>query len=278
MRTLLQFLVKYSILLLFLVLEIVAFILLVRHNNYPQSAVLSSANRVSATLYEAGSTVSDYFSLRTQNRVLMDENAELRNRIAALENKLESVEEDSLAQYVYADKNIEVRAAKVINNSTHLQRNYMTLNKGERDGVGIDMGVVSKEGVVGIVSAVSEKYAVVIPVLNPKVSISCKLRKNGYVGTLHWDGKDYRFAELQDIARHIDVNEGDTIVTSGYSDVFPENLPVGIIDKAELTESDAYYNIKVRLAVNFKTIEYVSVIENKNREEQKLLEGVTQNK
>ena len=272
MRTLLQFLAKYSILLLFLVLEIVAFILLVRNNNYPQSAVLSSANRVSATLYEVGSTVSDYFYLRSQNTVLTEENAELRNRIYELENMLETVVEDSASEYVYAHKDIVTHPAKVINGTTNLQRNYFTINKGKRDGISTDMGVVNKDGVVGIVSTVSEKFSVVIPFINPNISLSCKLKKNGYSCVMHWDGKDYRYAELQDIARHINVVEGDTVVTSGFSEVFPENLPVGIVEKAELTESDAYYRIKLKMAVDFRTIEYVSVIENKDINEQRELE------
>ena len=272
MKTLLQFLAKYSILLLFLLLETVAFILLVRHNNYPQSAIFSSANRLSASIYEASSAVTGYFDLRSQNTKLMEENADLRNKINELENLAEPQREDTAARYIYADKDIEYKAAKVINSTTNLQRNYLTINKGIRDGVMPDMGVASADGVVGIVSSASEKFAVVIPILNPLLSVSCKLKKNGYAGSLHWNGNDYRYAGLQDIARHIDVSKGDTVVTSGLSDVFPGNMPIGVIEKVELTESDAYYKIKVRLAVNFKTLQYVTVIENKNRKERLQLE------
>lgn len=272
MRTLLQFLARYSILLLFLLLEIVAFVLLVHYNNFQKSAVLSSANSISAGIYNISSNVSSYFSLKEQNKVLSEENQVLRNKINELENRVELLAEDSVVQYVYADKNINYTAAKVINATTNLQRNYITINKGLRDGVTEDMGVVSKDGVVGIVSAASDKFAVVIPVLNPLLTISCKLQKNNYAGALHWDGKDYRYAEMLDVARHIEVNEGDTIVTSGLSDVFPENFPIGVIDRVVLTESDAYYNIRVRLAVDFKNIKYVTIIENKNSEEKHQLE------
>ena len=272
MRTLLQFLARYSILLLFLLLETVAFILLVRHNSYQQSAVFSSANRVSAGLYSISSNITSYFSLRKQNEVLLDENESLKNKITALENAVEAVKEDSMLSYVYADNNLHYKAAKVINATTNLQRNYITINKGLRDGVTADMGVVAKDRVVGIVSAASDKFAVVIPVLNPLLTISCKLQKNNQVGALHWDGRDYRYAEMLDVARHIEVSEGDTVVTSGLSEVFPENILIGVIEKVVLTESDAYYNIRVRLAVDFRSIQYVTVIENKNRAEKLKLE------
>lgn len=270
-----QFLARYSILLLFLLLETVAFILLVRHNSYQQSAVLSSANRVSAGLYNISSNIYSYFSLKKQNDILLAENESLKNRITALENIAESAFEDSVAGYVYADKDLHYTAAKVINATTGLQRNYITLNKGMRDGVTADMGVVAKDGVVGIVNAVSDKFSVVIPVLNPLLTISCKLHKNNQIGALHWDGRDYRYAEMLDVARHIEVNEGDTVVTSGLSEVFPENMLIGVIEKVALTESDAYYNIRVRLAVDFRNIKYVTVIENKNRAEKLRLEEET---
>ncbi len=272
MKTLLQFLARYSILLLFLLLETVAFILLVRHNSYPQSAFLTSANKLSAGLYEINSSITGYFGLRKQNNILMDENAELRNRVNTLENQLEYASLDSAITYIHSEKNIEYRAAKVINASTNQQRNYLTINKGKVDGVDVDMGVISKDGVVGIISSASDHFAVIIPILNPLLSVSCKLKKNGYVGSLHWNGRDYRYASLIDIARHIEVEEGDTVLTSGLSEVFPGGMPVGVVDKVELSESDAYYKIRVRLAVNFRNLEYVTVIENKNRLERLYLE------
>lgn len=272
MKTLLQFLARYSILLLFLLLETVAFILIVRHNRYQQSAVFSSANRVSAGIYQMSSSVAGYFNLKQQNDALTAENEALLNRVSTLENRLEKYEEDSATAYVFADRDISFTAAKVINSSTDQQRNYLTLNKGSRDGLYPDMGVVCQDGVVGIVSAVSERFAVVIPVLNPLLSISCKFKKNGYPGSLQWSGRDYRYAELKDVARHIQVEEGDTIVTSGLSEVFAESMPVGIVDKAELTESDAYYRIRVRLGVDFKNLRYVSVMENKTAKERRQLQ------
>lgn len=276
MRTLLQFLAKYSVLLLFLVLETVAFILLVHHNNYPQSAILSSANTVSATIYQLNNSVIDYFSLKKQNMIIMEENAELREKVTALENRLELYSEDTILSYVFADKNLEYTAAKVINSSINLQKNYLTLNKGSRDGVGQDMAVISKNGVVGIVRETSDKFSVVIPIINPLLSISCKLKKSGYTGMINWAGNDYRFAQLTDIARHIDVAEGDTIVTSGLSEIFPSDMLVGVVENAELSESDAYYRINVRLAVDFANLKYVTIIENKNKTEQVRLETIAE--
>lgn len=274
MRTLLQFLAKYSILLLFLFLEAVAFVLIVRHNNFQQSAVFSSTNALVASVYQAQNAVLSYLNLRTQNEELAQENIILRNYITKLENDLEKQQEGNrYSLYFYSDKNLSYRSAKVIHSSTRLQRNYLTLNKGARDGVHKDMGVINSDGVVGIVSAVSGRYALVIPVLNPLLNISCKLQKNDYVATLNWNGVDYRYAQLNDVARHIEVAVGDTVLTSGYSNVFPENIPVGVVSQAILTENDAYYNIQVELFVDFGNLNYVSVIEDRNRNERLLIQA-----
>jgi rod shape-determining protein MreC len=134
------------------------------------------------------------------------------------------------------------------------------------------MGVVSEEGVVGIVKTVSKNFSVVIPILNPKIEISCKFKRNNYSGGLLWSGEDYRFANLTDIARHVELALGDTLITSGLTNTFPEGVPVGYIEDFKIKESDAYYKIKVKLAVNFRTLSHVKVINYLNYKEQKNLE------
>jgi len=166
----------------------------------------------------------------------------------------------------------EFISAKVINNSTNKLQNYITLNKGLRDGIKVDMGVIGDEGVVGIIKTVSDKFSVVIPVLNDKIKINCKFKKNNYSGPLQWPGVDYRYAELKDIARHVEFSLGDSLVTSGFTNTFPEGIPVGTIENFNIKESEAYYNIKVKLAVNFRTLSHVKVINYKNYNEQRILE------
>ena len=276
MRNLWQFLVKYSNLLLFLLLEAVALFFVFSKGGLPHSAWISSANRITGSFYQTWDNVTTYFFLRSENERLVRENVELQNYITRLENQLEGQFEAGLADtvpaYVYAEKDLHYIPAKVINFSTSSQRNYLTLNKGARDGVEEDMGVVDQDGVVGIVRAVSDRFSVVIPVINNAFSVSCRFLSNDKLGPLHWDGISYRYAQLEDIARHVEVHEGDTLVTSGLSDAFPEGIRVGVVEKAELGESDAYYHIKVRLAADFHRLGYVQIIQNRALVEQRQLE------
>ena len=166
-------------------------------------------------------------------------------------------------------------SAKVINSSTNKLQNYITLNKGSRDGIQADMGVISSEGVVGIVKTVSTKFSVVIPILNQNIKINTKFKKNNYSGPLVWNGEDYRIAKLTDIARHVEFSLGDTLVTSGFTSTFPEGIPVGTIEDFNIKESEPYYNIKVLLSVNFRTLSHVKVINYLNYKEQKNLETIS---
>ena len=276
MRNLWQFLVKYSNLFLFLILEGVALFFVFSRNGLAHSVWFTSANAVTGSVYQAWDNVTGYFFLRRENERLVTQNAELQNRITVLENWLEGVDEhllsDSIGAYVYAEKHLHYIPAKVINISTSSQRNFITLNKGARDGVQEDMGVVDQDGVVGIVRAVSDRFSVVIPVINNAFSVSCRFLSNDKLGPLRWDGVDDRYAQLEDIARHVEVHEGDTLITSGLSDAFPEGIRVGVVEKAELSESDAYYHIKVRLAADFHRLGYVQIIQNSALVEQRQLE------
>ncbi len=276
MHNLLQFLIKYSNLLLFILLEAVALFLVFSSNSLAHSVWFSSANRVTGTLYQVRDNVTSYFFLHSENERLAQENTELLQRINTLENQLEGVTEatlpDSVDAYVFAEKNLRFISAKVINISTSTHRNFITLNKGARDGVHEDMGVVDQDGVVGIVRSVSDRFAVVIPVINDAFSVSCRFLSNDKLGPLHWDGISYRYAQLEDIARHVEVHQGDTLITSGLSDAFPEGICVGVVEEAELGESDAYYHIRVRLAADFSRLGYVQIIQNESLVEQRQLE------
>lgn len=245
-------------------------------NRFQHSAFLSSANYMAGELYQAESNVTGYFGLRYENERLVEENVELQNRITELENRLELAREkslpDSVPAYIFAEKHLSYIPAKVINFSTATQRNFLTINKGARDGVEVDMGVIDQDGAVGIVRAVSDRFAVVIPLINNSFSLSCRFLSNDKIGPLQWDGVDVRYAQLNDIARHVEAHEGDTLITSGLSDAFPEGIKVGVIEEARLEDTDAYYHLKVRLAADFQRLGYVQVIQNKTRREQKELE------
>jgi rod shape-determining protein MreC len=276
MRKLIAFLIRYSVVILFVLLELLSFGLIVNNNGYQKSVFFSSGNTVLASMYEVSNSVVEFFYLRQANNGLAYENTQLKNQIIDLRNQLNTLKpllsDTTVRLKVEPENEISYIYAKVIHNSTNKMQNYITLNKGARDGIRVDMGVVNEEGVVGIVSKVTEKFSVVIPVLNPKLQINSKFKKNNYSGPVVWEGKDYRYAKLNDIARHVKFSLGDSLITSGYTYSFPEGILVGTIDDFEIRESDAYYNIKIKLAVNFRTLSHVKVINYLNYEEQHQLE------
>ena len=158
--------------------------------------------------------------------------------------------------------------AEISSNSFVQLSNYITLNKGRIDGIQPDMGVVSDQGVVGVVSQVSDHFSVVIPLLNPKSRLSCKVLGSSYFGSLSWNGHSTRYATLEELPRHVEFQRGDTIVTSGYSAVFPAGLIVGIVEDYEKQHDDNFYALQVRLATDFQMLNHVRIIKNFLQQEQ----------
>lgn len=279
MKNLISFLIQYSVVFLFLFLEITSLALIAKNQDYHKSAFLSSSNAIVSTLYGWNNSVIEFFKLSAANDNLSEENTALKNQIINLQNKLSTLQpevSDSVHFLIPPEMEYQFISAKVLNSSTNKLQNYITLNKGEIDGIKVDMGVVSDEGVVGIVKTVSSRFSVVIPILNPKIQISCKFKRSNYSGPLVWSGEDYRYANLTDIARHVQLAMGDTLISSGLTSTFPEGIPVGIIEDFKIKESDAYFNIKVKLAVNFRTLSHVKVINYLNYNEQKEIEKTTE--
>ena len=275
MKNLINFLIQYSVVFLFLFLEVISFTMIVKNQEYQRSVFLSSSNSMVSGMYEWSNSVVEFFKLRAANDNLSEENTALKNQIIKLQNKLQTLTpevDDSIHFRIPPEMEYEFISAKVINSSTNKIQNYITLNKGSIDGIKVDMGVISDEGVVGIVKTVNDKFSVVVPILNNKIEINCKFKRNNYSGPLKWEGEDYRYANLNDIARHVELSLGDTLITSGFTSTFPEGIPVGYVEDFKIKESDAYYNIKVKLAVNFRTLSHVKVINYLNYKEQKDLE------
>ena len=271
MQNLLKILLRYSHFLVFILLEVAAFLLMSYNSAYPRSSVLSTANSVIAWQHEQVTAVQDYFMLRSMNEQLMAENAEMRNQLV----KLTNLAEDSILsrEVVYPENEMSYLPAKVVQMTTNEIHNYLTINRGLNDDVRLGQGVRNEDGVVGIVRTVGSNYSVVLPLINTHTNLSCRFKKNDYIGTLQWDGKDNRFALLTDVAAHMVVNPGDTIVTSGLSSVFPEGIPVGIVENSILRDGDSYYTIIVRLYTNFKRLKYVEVIQNAHQTEMEELEN-----
>ena len=276
MQTLLKFILRYGNFLLFILLEVAAFMLVGWSNAYPRSSVLSTANRFVAWQYEVVSEVTGYFGLKGVNERLAAENAALRSQLEnsglweesdADTTKILSTNYKSPFKGDLEGPRIIYREGKVVQMTMNGMRNYLTVNRGEEDGVYEGMGVRNEEGAVGIVATVGKHYAVVLPIINIETHLSCRYLKNDYIGTLQWDGRDTRFAELADVATHLEVNIGDTIVTSGLSTSFPAGIPVGVVEDCRLDEGASYYTVRVRLATDFRRLRYIEVIDNEDVEE-----------
>lgn len=275
MRNLLNFLLKYNHWFLFILLEVISFVLLFRFNHYQHSVYFSSANAVAGKVYEVSGGITSYFHLKSVNEDLLDRIMELEQQNHNLEDALgrhlsDSTELNSIRNLPNTD--YQVFKARVINNSLNLVDNYITLNRGSKDGIRPEMGVADGNGVVGIVYDTSSHYSRVISVLNSKSSISCKIVGSEYFGYLKWEYGDSRYAYLKDLPRHAEFNLGDTVVTSGYSTVFPEGIMIGTVDDMADSNDGLSYLLKVKLATDFGKVSEVRVIARTGQHEQKELE------
>lgn len=274
MKNLLDFFVKHSawfVLMLYLILSCV---LLVRNNPYQQSVYLTSANAVCATVYEGISSVTDYFHLKGINEDLQERNALLEMELVDLRarvNDLKMQLPDTLKIQPVL-QHFDFVVAHVISNSIAQTNNYITINRGEADGIRPEMGVVDQTGVVGIVNVVGKHSARIISLLNPDIRLSCKLRDSEYFGSMVWEGGDSRYAILEELPKHLTYQVGDTVVTSGFSTVFPEGIIVGTVEGRARNLSDSFVSLKVRLTTNFSQLSTVRVITNDMAEELKMLE------
>ena len=277
MRNLINFLLKYNYWFLFVILEVASFVLLFRFNNYQQSAYFTSANTVVGAVYEVSGGISSYFHLKSVNEDLLDRNM-LLEQINNLEKALKERQLDSIAVNSIRkmpQKDYQLFKARVIKNSLNLADNYITLDKGSSSGIHSEMGVVDGNGIVGIVYETSPSYSVVISVLNSKSNISCKIVGSDYFGYLKWEHGDSRYAYLKDLPRHAEFNLGDTVVTSGFSTVFPEGIMVGTVDDMSDSHDGLSYLLKIKLATDFGKLSDVRVIARNGQQEQKELENKT---
>ncbi len=270
MKEIIKLFVRYHFTIFFVVLEIVAFSLVVLHNNYQRTVFSDLAAALSDAFSFTVSTTKDYFLLKETNEEMVAENTKLRNQIEAYKTLCQNARIYPAEHSVSG--NFTYIPARMINLSFNKTKNYITINQGEEDGISTEMAVCSKEGVVGIIEKTSNHYAKILPLINVNLRVSAKVAKNGYYGSLQWDGNDYRYTYLNDIPFHVDVEIGDTIVTSGFSTIFPEDELIGFVESINKQTAN-FLSIKVRLATDFKKISNVYVIANTRKQEQQELES-----
>ena len=276
MRALFNFLVKHNDWFLFLLLEVISLVLLVRFNNYQGATFFTSAGSVAGNVYNMFLDAGRYFHLKTENDGLLAQNLALTRELSELKEQLseyrneELLKNDSLVKTIKSE--YTYLTANVIGNSLNKVNNFITLNKGSNDGVHSEMGVFNSDGVVGVVYLTSENRALVIPLLNSKSSVSCRVKGSESFCSLSWDGGDPRYSNLIDLPRYAQFEQGDTVVTSGFSSIFPGDLPVGTVEKIEDSADGMFYTVRVKLFVDFSRLTSVFIVGNDGHKEQSNLD------
>jgi rod shape-determining protein MreC len=267
MQQILFFFIRNKNFLLFSVLFLFAIALTIQSNSYHAARFTSSANFFSGTIYTAKSNAVDYFGLKDENTKLLNENVILRKQLEVFKNNSEIIKKDSSNLSV----KYEFIPAIVINNNYSKTKNLLTIKKGSKDGIKIDMGVITSNGIVGIVNNVSENYATVQSLLNTNSQINARLKNSNHFGSLKWNAKVANIVQLTDVNRLAPVKVGDTIITDGKSTIFPEGLPIGAVKKYELGENDNY-NLDIQLFSDMTNLKHVYLITNNDAQEIKELE------
>jgi rod shape-determining protein MreC len=274
MRNILVFIIRYHFLLLFVLLEIFAITLLVNSTYYQSSAILKAGSRVTGRFYTSISNATDYLKLRTTNEQLAQENAMLRQMkgVSFLKNDTSSFwVNDTLHKQQY-----QYIVSKVVLNTVGKRNNYIMLDKGSRSGIKNDMAVITSNGIVGTVVNVSENFSWVMSLLNKHTRISGRITKNNQMGTVVWNGVDHIYGTLTDIPAHVKIAKGDTIVSSGYSYIFPAGIMMGTISDFRVEQGDHFYIIPFKFSVDFNALQYVYVVKNLMKDEQEALEKSTE--
>lgn len=274
MERLFYFFYQYRAFFTFLVLELFAAWLIVQNNQYQSTKFFNSSNHLAANIISTTQGIKEYFSLRTINTELAEENAELRTKLEQRNQSLFSldVRENKDPKII---NRFEFISAKVINNSVERFKNFITINKGSQNGIEPGMAVISSVGAVGKVKSVSEHYAVLISLLNTDEFTSSVIKRTNHFGSLNWDGHSPLFSQLNFVPRHANPVVGDTVVTSGFNAVFPSGILVGTIEEVSLGPEAQFYDIKVRLAQDFSKLAYVEVIKSNLLSEIDSLEKTT---
>lgn len=270
MQRIIDFIIRNRNFLLYLFLFSLSLILTFRSHSYHSSIFFNSANWVTGTVYNTRDNITSYFKLKGENQKLIEENNRLRH-ILFNRGVPDSVEIDTL-QLSYS-----VIPARIIKNSYSGTENYLTLNKGANDGLKQDMGVITAEGILGIVESTTNQFAAVQSILNTRSNINAKIKHTDHFGSLTWNTGRFDVVQLEDIPRLVNLSKGDTIVTGAMSSIFPEGIPIGVVHELKLEDSASFYTIDVALFNDMTNLSTVYVITDLNRAEILDLENTLEN-
>jgi len=272
MQSLILFLWRNITFIIYLIVMIFSFWLIAKNDSYQSASIINASNNVAGNFYQKKYEYLEYLKLKEINEQLKNENELLLRKLPqyrSITGKTalikSSNDSNSIEEYQFF-------SAKVINNSVQSRVNYITLDKGKLSGVKKDMGVFCNNHAIGVVKNVSEHFSTVLPLLNIDSRTSAKIKRNNAFGSLSWDGVNEKYVYLKDIATHIDVKKGDTIITTGFSPSYPEGLKIGIVESFENEKSGNFIVVKVRLTFDMSKLNYVFVVDNILRRERELLQ------
>jgi len=275
MQQLIYFIKKFRFFLLFLLLEIFAFNFTLQYHSYHKSKFVNSANLISGGLYNKLNSITQYLHLKTENQLLIEENVHLKNLLDK-KGVVPTPASIQVTDSVLYNQKYEYTTAKIINNNFTKRNNYLTINKGSKEGVETESGVINGRGIIGVIKNTSSNYATILSILNNNSKINVRLKNNTHFGTMVWDGDDYNTTQITDIPRQAIIKKGDTIITGGKSSLFPEGIPVGTIKDYDI-KNNQYIQINVVLFNDMSALENVQVIKNLEKIEQRNLEQQTIN-
>lgn len=276
MRNIFLFIRRYFNFIFFVLVQALSLTFLFRYNKFHEAAFMTVANEGTGWFNTKYDRVETYFHLKQTNEDLAHQNEMLQNELKSnfftpdTTAKLvkDTIPYDTLGHY----RQYLWRSAKVVNNSVGLQNNYITLHRGELQGIKKDMGVISAKGIVGRVVNVSENYAVVMSLLHRQSSVSAKIKKTGEVGKVEWDGESPMYINMINVPKSVSITKGDTVVTSQYSYLYPQGIMIGTVLEIVNDKASNFYTLRLKPATDFFKLEYVMVVENTQKDEQKKLE------
>ena len=259
----------------FILLEIAALVMVSRSGSLQSAGVARLSHRFAALAWGGSERMRDYFSLQQRNRELADEVFTLEQALDAYRERERHARADSIAAGYAGSRDFEFLPADIVKLSRNKQHNYLILNKGYEDGVQPQSGVITPRGVVGIVTVVERYYSYATAFQNTDFSVSARIGNEGAVGPLRWDGRSRRGALLSEIPLQARFAPGDTVRTSGFSAVFPPDIPLGVLGESRIVNG-AMYEIEVELFEDYASVKYVTVAGNTGREEILALENLAE--
>ncbi len=269
MQQLIYFLQRYKFGLYFLLLLLISLALTISNHSFHRSKFVSSTNSITGGIYEKANSIDSYMNLKSENELLIEENLLLKNKLNKYKSLLDTVHQQNIVDTLYQQK-YELISGSIIKNQFHSSYNYLTINRGEKNDIKTEMGVINHKGIIGITDNSSANYARVQSILNRNSKINARFKNSTHFGTLTWDTKSYNIVQLVDLPKQAVYSVGDTIITGGRSAIFPEGIPVGTVLQKNTSTS-----IDVELFNDMSNVRNVYLIKNYHKEEIKNIENPT---